>query len=71
MEHEFGPTARNVFNVSVTLSNLGALLSYMNTIGTLGSDTVTEWGWTGFMSTYGGFMIIVVGVVEAPLCLIR
>ena len=62
---------RMLLDISITLSNLGALLSYMNTIGTLGADTVSEWSWSGFMSTYGGFMIIVVGVVEAPLILIR
>lgn len=67
----FGTTMRRVLNVSIALSSMGALMSYMNTIGTLGSDVMGHWWSSSWLSSYSGFMIVVVTLVELPLILIR
>lgn len=71
VEDVFGPKTRRLLNMAIALSNMGALMSYMNTIGTLGNDVMEHWWHGAWLSSYSGFMIVVVTVVELPLILIR
>ena len=70
-EKVFGPKTARVLDFSITLSNLGALMSYFNTIGTLGAKVVSHWQTGIWISSYAGFMLVFVTLVEVPFILIR
>ena len=64
-------TSGFALKIMIGVANLGCLMSYMNTIGTLGSEVFTEWNVHMFLSSYAGFMIVFVGIIELPLIMIR
>jgi len=70
-EHIFGPLAANVLKLAIVAAMSGALMSYLNVIGSLGHAVVTQWGYGGsFLGSYSGFMLLVVALVT-PLTLFR
>jgi len=70
-EDLFGRPVAQLLKVSIVLTNAGALLSYLNVIGSLGNEVLTRWfSNVGFISTYPGFMVFV-AVLVLPLNLYR
>lgn len=71
VEAEFGYTTARVLDVSIALTNFGALMSYFNTIGTLGSYAVSQWGNVWLLQSYSGFMIVLCMGIEIPIIMLR
>lgn len=72
VEDVFGYNMAKIINVCIALSNMGALMSYYNTVGTLGSSVLGKWiGDDHWLSSYSGFMIVFVLAAELPLIMIR
>lgn len=72
VEDVFGYTMARVLDFCIALSNMGALMSYFNTIGTLGSCVLKKWiADSIWINSYSGFMVVFVTLVELPLIVIR
>ena len=75
IEKALGPAWRKGVDICIALTCLGALLSYYNVIGSLGSDLLKglrhEDGSDLVVDTYPGFMVLVVTLVAAPPCFLR
>ena len=75
IEKTLGVPWRKGVDICIALSCLGALLTYYNVIGTLGSDLLKsvrhDDGTELVVDTYAGFMFVVVGLVAAPPCFFR
>lgn len=71
VEAEFGFTVARVLNVSIALTNFGALMSYFNTIGTLGSSVVSQWDNIWLLDSYAGFMVVFAIIIEVPIIMLR
>lgn len=71
VEAEFGFTVARMLDVSIALANLGALMSYFNTIGTLGSNVLGQWGNVWILDSYAGFMVVFAIIIEIPIIMLR
>lgn len=70
-EHVFGARVASVLKFSIVASTNGALMSYLNVIGSLGASVVQHWGFSGsFLASYSGFMLSMAAVIT-PLTLFR
>ena len=70
-EHVFGPSAAKVLKLAIVAGMSGALMSYLNVIGSLGHSVVIQWGHGGsFLGSYSGFMLFVVALIT-PLTFFR
>jgi len=70
-EHVFGPLVAKILKFAIVASTIGALMSYLNVIGSLGSSVVMNWGYDGsFLASYSGFMLVAAALI-APLTLFR
>ena len=68
----FGKTTARLLDFCIALSNLGALMTYFNVIGYLGSKVVRHWsdGASIFISSYSGFVVLI-AVLDLPLLFLR
>lgn len=76
VEDILGSRWRKVVDICVASSCLGALLTYYNVIGALGSDLLVGTRHADgdeliIIDTYAGFMVIVVTVCAVPWCFMR
>jgi amino acid permease len=70
-EHVFGSLVAKMLKFAIVASTIGALMSYLNVIGSLGSSVVMDWGYSSsFLASYSGFMLFAAALI-APLTLFR
>jgi amino acid permease len=70
-ESVFGAKVARVLDFCIALSNMGALLTYFNVIGFLGSKVVRYWsGGHIVVSSYSGFLVLV-ALLDLPLVFLR
>ena len=70
-EDVLGHQMSQLLKVAIILSNMGALMSYLNVIGALGDKIVSKWTDEDiWVSTYSGFMIMA-SILIMPLIFLR
>lgn len=65
-----GPRTAIWLRRSIIMSSMGAMFSYLNVIGSLGSEVLRAWGFSGPESTYAGCMILW-AIAIIPLIMFR
>jgi len=60
-----GSTATFILQLCVVLVSQGALMSYLNVIGVMGSDVLTKWGW-GW--TYAEVLVVAAVLITPLIC---
>lgn len=73
-EDVLGLRWRQATDLAIFVANLGALCSYVNVIGSLGSKVVRQVCGVGrclVVETYPGFMLVFTAVLVLPMCLKR
>ena len=75
VEASLGVRWRKAVDICIALTCLGALLTYYNVIGALGSELLKGMrhadGDEYVVDTYAGFMVVAVAVFAAPPCFLR
>jgi amino acid permease len=70
-EHVFGARTAGMLTFAIVASTNGALMSYLNVIGSLGASVVQRWGYSeSFLTSYSGFVLFIATLI-VPLILFR
>ena len=64
----FGKIGELVVDLSIVLYSIGALMSYIVVVGTLGTELISRWGWTDLGYELYIITALLIGLFALPNC---